>query len=391
MRARLSLNAVGTALVGLGKVAAAHAEALASLPESHFVGVFDSDPHRTSAFAERYEVRAYQSLTELLNDPLVDAVSLCTPHPAHAATAIECLASNRHVLVEKPMATTLAECDAMIAAADDRGVRLGMVSQRRFYPSVRRVREALDAGRIGRPILGTLELLGWRGSEYYAMDAWRGTWAGEGGGLLVNQATHLLDLFQWFMGPLSEVDAYVANLSHPAIEVDDSAVAIARFANGALGSIVASNSQYPGLFGRIHIHGDSGLSIGVQTETGSSFVAGVSSDVALPFNDLWTIPGEGEAIRRWRGSDRRQVRGLDVTHYYHRLQIEDFLRAVLDDRDPCVSGREGRKTVELITALYRAERTGRRVVFPLLPEEADLLPPFSTTTAPAVRPDQIHG
>jgi predicted dehydrogenase len=367
----LKSDPIGTALVGVGHVADTHAQALAALPESRFVGVFDSNTHRALDFAARYGVMAYRSLDELLEDDAVQSVSVAVPHRVHGEVAIDIANAGRHVIVEKPMASTLAECDAMIAAAESNHVQLALISQRRWYEPVRRVKAAIDEGRIGRPILATLVLLEWRGPDYYAMDPWRGTWGGEGGGILVSQATHQLDILQWFMGPVVEVDGYAANLSHPTIEVEDTVVALLRFANGALGSIVASNSQTPGLYGQIHIHGDNGASIGVQTESGSAFVSGVTTHVDSPFNDLWTIPGEADSLPRWRRSDRARVRGDDVMTRYHRLQIQDFLDAIASGREPAVSGREGRKSVELFTALYRAQRSARRVTFPVRPDALD--------------------
>jgi UDP-N-acetyl-2-amino-2-deoxyglucuronate dehydrogenase len=356
---------IGTAVIGLGKVASAHAEALASLPGSRFLAVLDADPGRAGAFADRYGVRAHASLDSLLTDASVRMVSICTPHPTHAALAIRVAESGRHVLVEKPMALNLADCDAMIRAAAANGVLLGVVSQRRLYEPVRRMRDAIVHGRIGRPILATVTVLGWRGEDYYAADPWRGTWAGEGGGILVNQVTHHLDLLQWFMGPVEEVFGYCANLNHRSIEVEDTAIAVLRFQGGALGSIVVSNSQRPGLFGRIHVHGETGASVGVQTETGSAFIAGVTGDVAPSFNDIWTIAGDEDRLPGWQREDRDRASRIDVTTHYHRAQIEDFLDAIRAARPPLVTGEEGRKSVEIATAIYMSQGAGEPVRFPV--------------------------
>ncbi len=356
---------VGTALVGLGKVADTHARALQSLPASQFVAACGSNPARRQHFASTYGVTTYERFDDLLDDPRVRAVNICTPHPSHAELAIRAANSGRHVLVEKPMAITLSDCDAMIAAAATAGVRLGVISQRRLYEPVARVHQAIEEGRIGAPALGTLMVLGWRGEDYYRLDPWRGTWAGEGGGLLVTQVTHHLDLFQWLMGPVVELFSYWDNLNHPSIEVEDTAVAVLRFANGALGSIVASNSQKPGLFGRIHVHGTNGASVGVQVESGSAFVSGVTTEVAAPVNDIWTVPGEEHLLSGWQLEDTERAATIDITQDYHRRQIEDFLTAILEDRAPMVPGEEGRKSVELFTAIYRSQREHAPVRFPV--------------------------
>jgi predicted dehydrogenase len=270
-----------------------------------------------------------------------------------------------HVLVEKPMALRVQDCDRMIEAADQAGVKLAVISQRRCYEPVQRVKQAIDQGKIGQPILGTLTVLGWRGPEYYAMDAWRGTWDQEGGGVLVNQAVHQLDLFQWLMGPIAELSAYWANLNHPYIEVEDTAVASLRFANGALGSIVLSNSQNPGLYAKIHIHGYSGATVGVQTDGGSMFVAGVTQEVEPPINDIWTVPGEEGWLAGWQAEDRARAAEVDIMTHYHCLQIADFLEAIVQDREPALNGREGRKLVELVQGIYLSGTSQAPVRFPL--------------------------
>ena len=209
-------------------------------------------------------------------------------------------------------------------------------------------------------MLATVDVLGWRGPEYFAMDAWRGTLAGEGGGVLVNQAVHHLDLVTWFLGPAVEVDGWVANVNHPEIEVEDSAVAIVRFAGGALATIVASNSQRPGLYGRIHVHGTTGASIGVETDGGSIFVAGLSLP-SVPRNDLWTIPGEEDGPARWLEADQAALATVDIASHYHELQLRDVVEAIRDGRRPAVTGEDGLRTVALMDAIYRASRDGGRV------------------------------
>ncbi|MEW5719548.1 MAG: Gfo/Idh/MocA family oxidoreductase, partial [Chloroflexota bacterium] len=244
-----------------------------------------------------------------------------------------------------------------------------VISQRRWYAPAQRVRAAIDSGKIGKPILGMVMLLGWRDEAYYRADPWRGKWSEEGGGVLVNQAPHQLDLLQWFVGPIAEVFAYWDNLNHPYIEVEDTAVATIRFKNGALGSIVVSNSQKPGLYGKVHVHGANGASVGVQTDGGAMFIAGMAPVLEPPINDLWTVPGQEARLAEWQAEDRALFERVDTTTYYHQLQIQDFLRAILEDRDPAITGVEGRKTVELFTAIYRSQRDRRPVQFPLDAEQ----------------------
>src|SRR5208283_956998 len=348
-----------TALVGTGKIGRIHAAALRDLPESEFVAVCGRPSDRLQAFAGQYRVQAFTDVGEMLGRARVQALCVCTPHPGHAAPAIAAARAGVHVLVEKPMASTLADCDAMIAAAQAGGSTLGVVSQRRFFPPCQRIRRALDGGLLGRPVLGTATILGWRDQAYYRSDPWRGSWAGEGGGVLVNQSPHQLDLLLWYMGEVSEVFGYWANLNHPYIEVDDSAVAAVRFRSGALGSIVVSNSQNPGISARVSVHGANGASVGVQTDGGSNFGAGSTRVADAPFNDIWAVPGQEGLAARWRDEDAALFRAVDPMEHFHRLQIEDFLRSVLAGRPPAVTAADGRRTVELFTAVYRATRDGR--------------------------------
>jgi UDP-N-acetyl-2-amino-2-deoxyglucuronate dehydrogenase len=354
-----------TALVGTGKVAHLHAQALRSLPESDFVAVCGRPSARLDAFAAGYGVSAHTDVGDMIAKAGVQAVCVCTPHPGHAAPTIEAARAGVHVLVEKPMASTLADCDAMMAAAKAGGAVIGVVSQRRFYPACGRIRAALDAGSVGAPVLGTATIFGWRDEAYYRSDPWRGSWTGEGGGVLVNQSPHQLDLLLWYMGEVAEVFGYWANLNHPYIEVDDTAVAVVRFRSGALGNIVVSNSQNPGINARVSVHGSNGASVGVQTDGGAMFIAGSTRIADAAFNDIWTVPGEEAAPAAWRRQDEALFAGGDPMAHFHRLQVADFLGAVIAGRPPLVTAADGRRTVELFTAVYRATRDGRPVRFPL--------------------------
>lgn len=359
------MDPILTALIGYGKVAHLHAQALQSSPESRFVAVCGRNAERAGAFARQYGVEAFTNVTEMIDRTGVQAVVVCTPHPAHAAPTVEALEHGVHALVEKPLASTLSDCDAMLAAADRTGAKLGVVSQRRFYEPVRRVKHAIDSGQIGQPLLGAVVMYGWRDGAYYRSDPWRGKWEAEGGGVLVNQAPHQLDLLQWFMGPIEEAFGYWDNLNHPTIEVEDTAVAVLRFKNGGLGSILVSNAQKPGIYGKVHVHGSNGASVGVQTEGGAMFIAGMTSVLEPPLNDLWTVPGQEGQLAQWQAEDRAAFERVDPTVHYITLQDRDFLQAIREGREPAVTGREGRVTVEIFTAIYRSQRDRSPVRFPV--------------------------
>lgn len=362
------MRALRTAVVGCGKVGHLHAAALQNLPVSELVAVCSRSPSRAGAFAEKYGVAAFTDVAEMITQARVEAICLCTPHPEHAAPTITAARHGVHVLVEKPLAASLADCDAMLAAAREYRITLGTVCQRRYYPPCARIQEAIQAGKLGRPILGTATIFGWRDEAYYKSDPWRGSWALEGGGVLVNQAPHQLDLLIWYLGEIEEVFGYWANQNHPYIEVEDTAVAVIRFKNGALGNLVVSNSQNPAINARVTVHGANGASVGVQTDGGAMFVPGLTSITEAPFNDLWTIRGEEALPPQWKTEDAQLFQRVNPMEYFHRLQIQDFLRAIQEGRLPAITGEDGRRTVELFTAIYRATRTRRAVPFPLTPE-----------------------
>lgn len=356
---------IKTAIIGCGKVSHLHAAALQQGKNTELTAIYSRSLGKAQEFAAKYRILAYDNIEKMISEAGVESVVVCTPHPFHADAVIKAARSGANCLVEKPLASSLQDCDAMIQACKENKVKLGVVSQRRFYAPVQRLRKAIDEGKIGSPALGTIQMLGWRDEAYYDSDEWRGTWKMEGGGVLVNQAPHQLDIFQWLMGPIDEVYGVWRNLNHPYIEVEDTAVAILKFKNGAIGNIVVSNSQKPGIFGKVHVHGSNGASVGVQTDGGAMFIAGMSSIAEPPVNDLWTVPGEETLLDGWKKEDSDFFNSINAMEYYMKLQNEDFADAIQNDRKPLVSGEDGRVTVELFTAIYRSTRDNQPVKFPL--------------------------
>lgn len=359
------MNRIRTAVIGCGKVGHFHAKALKKLDISDFAAVCDSDVRRAAAFAAEYGVKAYTDVAAMVREQGIRAVCICTPHPVHRIAALPAIENGASVLVEKPLASTLKDCDAILGAAKRHNVTVGTIVQRRLYRPCQRIRDVIDDGKLGRPVLGTLTMLGWRDKAYYDSDAWRGTWTGEGGGVLVNQAPHQLDLLLWYMGEAEEVYGLWKNLNHPYIEVEDTALAVVKFKNGGVGNILVSNSQNPALYGKVHIHGENGASVGVQTDGGAMFIAGMSTISEPPVNDMWTVPGEEAMLEGWKREDAEFFNSVDSMYYYHELQIGDFLSALLEGRAPLVTGEDGRRTVELFTAIYRSTETGLPVRLPL--------------------------
>lgn len=365
------MRKLGTAVVGLG-VGRRHVEAYAQIPESQLVAVCDQNPERLQAVAAAYDVRAYRDVGELLRDDRIEVISIATPHPSHAPLAITALEAGRHVIVEKPMTLELAQADAMIEAARRTGRTLGVIFQRRFWPAALRVHQAIRDGKLGRLVSGECELTWWRNEDYYARDAWRGRWDTEGGGVLVNQGIHALDMFQWYLGEPELLWARWANLSHPFIEVEDNAVAAVQFRSGALGVIRMTTSAHLSRT-RVAVHGANGASASVVEEP----------EGAVGYNDLWTIRGEedvrAESLRRHVERGEYIYRGLvppgpptwstgytfqrDAEPSYHAIQLQNFLQAIQEGRGPLVNGEEGRKSLALMAAMYESGRTGQPVRF----------------------------
>lgn len=348
-------------ILGCGVIGPHHARAITGLDEAELVAVADEVPEKARELADEYGCDWTTGAPELLARPDVDAVCVCTPSGLHAEAAVAALEAGKHVVVEKPLDVTLAAADRLLAAQREAGRKVAVVSQHRFDPATLAVKRAMEEGRLGRATSGSAEVRWWRSQAYYDSGGWRGTWELDGGGALVNQAIHSIDLLQWLMGPVVEVSAYAELLAHEDIEVEDTAVAILRFAGGAVGTIVATTAAYPGLTARIVVHGDRGSAV-------------IDDDKLVYFHaaedegggDAYGAGGGGnqaeEEMRRFGGGEETGAgAGADPgsLSMAHRDQILDFIRAVREDRAPLVDAAEGRKPLAIIQAIYGSSRSGR--------------------------------
>ena len=342
----------GFGIIGCGMIAEYHARAIAEIPGARVVAAYSRSKANGDRIAKAGpDVTVYDDLDRMLAHPGLDVVCVCTPSGAHLEPSVRAARAGKHVVVEKPLEITVPRCDAIIDACDAASVRLCAIFPSRFSPANIALKEAIDAGRFGRLTLGDTYVKWWRTQDYYDSGGWRGTQALDGGGALMNQAIHNVDLLQWLMGDVVSVQAITATLCHERIEVEDTAVAIVRFRNGALGVIEAATSAYPGLLKRTEIHGAEGS-------------ARVEQDDVL----LWTfrVPragDEGMVSKQGTGSGGA-ADPRDINHAGHREQIRDFLQAIDGGRPPIVDGREGRKAVEIIRAIYHSARTGQAVSLP---------------------------
>jgi predicted dehydrogenase len=346
----------GFGIVGCGMIAEFHTKAINEIPGARLVatcGRKRADSERIAGLAEG-DCRPYTDLEAMLAHPGLDVVCVCTPSGAHLDPAVATARAGKHVVVEKPLEISVPRCDAIIRACDEGGVRLCTVFPSRYTEANRALKMAIDTGRFGRLTLGDTYVKWWRTQQYYDSGGWRGTWDLDGGGALMNQAIHNVDLLQWLMGDVVTVQALTATLAHERIEVEDTAVAALRFKNGALGVIEAATSAYPGLLKRTEIHGDRGSARVEQDDiTLWEFQEKVPSDQAV------LSAMAGQAGFKAGASDPR-----GITHIGHRDQLADFLQAIDEGRPPAVDGREGRKSVEIIRAIYRSAATGKAVPLP---------------------------
>jgi predicted dehydrogenase len=344
---------LGVCIVGCGMIARFHIKALAEIPGTRVTALVDTIPGAPQKLAEETKVPAtsHGDLNEALKKKDVDIVIISTPSGAHMDSAVAAANAGKHVVVEKPLEITPDRCDRIIDACDKNKTKLCTIFPSRFADSNATLKAAVDAGRFGRLTLGETTCKWWRTQEYYDRGGWRGTWKLDGGGALMNQAVHNVDLLLWLMGPVTHITGFTATLAHERIEVEDTAVACLRFKNGALGVIQATTSVHPGYPKTIAIHGDRGSAVIEQEDV-------LRWDFAQP------SPEDAQIKQRFAqkvGASGGASDPSAISHRGHMLQLSDFVDAIRTNRTPKVDGREGRKAVAAICAIYEAAKTGKAV------------------------------
>jgi predicted dehydrogenase len=345
------MSALRFAIAGTGMIARYHAEAIARTPGAELVAVCRSAPAKAAEATTLFGVPCASSYDALVARADVDAVCICTPSGLHAEQTIIAARAGKHVLVEKPMALAPADAGAAIAACREAGVTLGVALQRRTDPRFRAIRDTIAGGGLGRMVLGTVSVPYFRPQEYYDSAAWRGTWALDGGGALMNQGIHLVDLLLWCLGDVQEVRAHATTLAHD-IEVEDCVTASLVFASGALGTISATTAASPGYPHRIEVYGDQG---GIQIE-GETVVRAVSS---RPGSEV--IAGLVDDAGATSISAGAGASPTGISTEGHVRLVTDFVDAIRENRPPVVPGEEGRRALALVYAIYESVRTGRPV------------------------------
>lgn len=354
------------AVIGCGKFGTFHAEAAAALPGVQLAGLCSRTLARAQALADRFPGSvAYDSVERMLAEARFDAVLIATPHKQHFEPAMQAVGAGVAALVEKPLTTSLAEAHRLVTAAERAGVPLGTVFQRRYFPAAQRMRDAISQGRLGRVAAAHLDALLGRDRAYYEQDGWRGSWAGEGGGVLLTMAIHYVDMLNWMLGTPTSVYGRWETLKHGAyIDVEDVAGAVVTYGGGAIATIQAMTTfengfasqpnpavdhRAPGF--RLAVHGTAGHSVGLDE----------SPELAQAVTGLWTFDGEEQQLAQWREAEA----GRPSVPEFHGMQIADFLDAVRHRREPAITGRDGLNALEVIKGVYLSQAEGRPVSLPM--------------------------
>lgn len=341
------MNKLKFAIIGTGSIVPTHAQAISSIPAASLVVICGKNAAKAQELATQFHCDGYSDYQELLKRTDIDAVSICVPSGLHTELGIEAALAGKHVIVEKPIDVSLEKADALINTCRQQGVKLGVIFQRRYSDGVIALKKLLDQGKLGKLLFGGCYIKLYRSQEYYDSGAWRGTWDIDGGGVLMNQGIHYIDMLQFLAGPVAEVTGHCATLGHTGIAVEDTASAAVTFQSGALGVIEGTTCAYPGLVSRIDIYGTEGSAV-IENEV-LTFVQTKS----------------GYEYRVASSTENAGVSSPDISFECHQRQFEEIITAINNGREPSVNGVEGRKALEVILAIYKAAFTKSRVQLPL--------------------------
>jgi len=345
----------GFGIIGLGLIADFHARAIKEMRGGKLVACCSRSQEKADSFAEKYQCKGYSSLEQFLSHPELDIVNICTPSGAHLEPALAAVAAGKHLIVEKPLEVTLSRCDEIIRACEKNSVKLTSIFESRFFKLTSIIKKAVDQGRFGQMVLCDAYIKWYRSQEYYDKGGWRGSWKLDGGGALMNQSIHAVDLLQYFAGEVEEIQALTETIGHQGVEVEDNAIALLRFRSGALGVIEGSTSVYPGFLKRIEISGTQG-------------------SVIMEEEDLkaWCFKKEfleDKKIRKQFFSRTKSGGGASdpgaIDFHGHQYQFENMVEAIKNNNVPLIDGYEARKAVEIILGIYKSAREGKRVKLPL--------------------------
>ncbi|SER57091.1 Gfo/Idh/MocA family protein [Psychrobacillus sp. OK032] len=329
-------------MIGSGSITETHIKSIRSIPNAEVTAIFSRNKETAEKLATKYSIQVYSDYEEFLSNDEIDIVTILTPSGTHADLGILAAKKGKHVIVEKPIDTTLAKTNELIHVCREANVTLSCIFQHRFDDAIVDMKNAMNQGEFGQLNFGAARTTWYRSQEYYDSGAWRGTWELDGGGALMNQSIHYIDLLLYLMGPVEEVHAYCATRAHERIEVEDIAVASIKFKSGALGLIEGNTAAYPGYSATLDIFGNNGSVI-------------IENDQVKEWNfksgNHYT-KASGKVVRTSASSNKMS------SYESHKRQYQDIVHAILEKRDPLVTGEEARKSLELILAIYESAKSG---------------------------------
>jgi predicted dehydrogenase len=332
-------------IIGCGLISDWHAKAIGQIPNAVLVGVADINKASADAVAQKYNILSFRTVEELLESDNIDTVCICTPSGLHVQLAVKAADAGKHIVIEKPMAITTEQCAQIIAAVERNHVKAAVVSQFRFSEAVKELKKAIATGSLGKIVMGSIYMKYYRSYEYYNKNSWKGTWKMDGGGALMNQGIHGIDMLQYVMGKVKSVSALTRTLVHK-IEVEDTACAVVEYESGSIGIIQGTTSVYPGFPRRLEVNGEKGSIV-------------VEEDAIVE----WVVEGETlpEHITLQRAENVGSSDPANISVEGHIRQLADMTDAILKNRRPMVDIYEGRKAVEIIEAIYESSRTGKTI------------------------------
>jgi predicted dehydrogenase len=338
----MALKTLGIGIWGTGVIAEFHAQALSEIPNVKLIAAYNRTPDKARAFSEKYKIGFAATPEELLKNPAIDIICLCTASGNHLEPALACAHAGKHVIIEKPIEVTLERCDQIISACNKVGVTLGGILPRRFGHGTIALKSAITTGRFGQITLASALIPWWRSQEYYDSAAWRGTQKLDGGGALMNQGIHTIDLLLWLLGPVKRVSATMGLVAHKNIEVEDIATGWIEFTNGARATIAGTTTCWSqnGLPAEIRIHGTTGSAI-------------LHDDKLVTFEFKESQASDQSQIGKInQGAGANDPKAIDTK--WHKANLEEIIGAIHENKKPSIDGVEGRKAVELILALYQS-------------------------------------
>lgn len=333
-------------IIGAGMIGKKHAEAMSMVDNIRLAAVCDVHPQAVDELKKEYGCAGYTSLDELLRSPDVDAVSICTPSASHGDIALKAARAGKHVVIEKPIDVSVEKADQVLATCKENGVICSVISQHRFDAAVKALKQAVDENLLGRLLYGACHTKWYRDLNYYKGSNWRGLWAFDGGGALINQSIHYIDLLLYIMGDVREVYGNCATLRHP-IEVEDTGVATLKFDNGGIGLIHGTTIAYPGIGAYLEIYGENGTVVIKDDEI-----------------ELWHINGDGRSANSFPRVGHATGSGAAAAFAIgsHVEQFKDVADAIMNGREPLAAGKDGRRVLALIKAIYQSSAENKPIL-----------------------------